>query len=127
MAAAIKFIKAKNIEEYIAGFPSNIQQMLEEIRLAIKKAAPEAGETIKYDIPTFTLKGNLVSFGAWKNHIGFYPAPREVEEFKKALSAYEGTKSTVQFPFNKPLPLALIGKMVKYRVQKNLEKASAKK
>lgn len=127
MNKTAKTIKATSMDEYIAGFPKDIQQMLQDIRTAIKKAVPEAAETIKYDIPTFTLNGNLVSFGAWKNHIGFYPAPREVEAFKTALSTYNGTKSTVQFPFNKPLPLALISKMVKYRVEKNLEKAKAKK
>ncbi len=127
MTGAAKPIKAKTVDEYIAGFPGNIQQMLQDIRLTIKKAAPEAREAIKYDIPTFTLNGNMVSFGAWKNHIGFYPVPREAEEFKTALSRYKGTKSTVQFPFNEPLPLALIGKLVKYLARKNLEKAAAKK
>ncbi len=126
MAKTTKTIKATSVDEYIAGFPKDIQQMLQAIRATIKKAVPEAAETIKYDIPTFTQNGNLVSFGAWKNHIGFYPAPREVEAFKTALSTYNGTKSTVQFPLNKPLPLALISKMVKYRVEKNLEKAKAK-
>jgi uncharacterized protein YdhG (YjbR/CyaY superfamily) len=122
MAKTIKSIKAGNIDEYIAGFPKHIQEILEAIRAAIKKAAPEAGETVKYDLPTFTLKGNLVSFGAWKNHIGFYPAPRGVEEFRKELSVYKGAKSTVQFPIDKPIPLTLIGKMVKFRVKKILEK-----
>ncbi|MBC7889626.1 MAG: DUF1801 domain-containing protein [Ferruginibacter sp.] len=123
----MKNIPAENMDEYITGFPKNIQKMLEELRAAIRKAAPQAGETIKYAIPTFTLKGNLVSFGAWKTHIGFYPAPREIEEFKEELSAYAGAKSTVQFPIDKPLPLSLIGNIVKYRVKKNLEKAGKDK
>jgi uncharacterized protein YdhG (YjbR/CyaY superfamily) len=93
---------------------------------AIRKAAPDAEEAIKYQIPTFTLKGNLVHFGAYKNHIGFYPAPRALEEFKKELSAYEGSKGTVRFPFDKPIPHALISRIVKFRVRKNLERASAK-
>lgn len=126
MAKTMKSIPAGNIDEYIAGFPKDIQRMLEEIRAAIRKAAPEAEETIKYAIPTFTLKGNLVSFAAFKNHIGFYPAPRGIEPFKKELSAYGGAKSTVQFPIGNPLPLALISKMVKFRVKKNLEKAGTK-
>ena len=95
--------------------------------MAIRKAAPTAEETIKYAIPTFTLNGNLVSFAAFKNHIGFYPAPRGEESFKKELSAYDGEKSTVRFPLDKPLPLTLIARMVKFRVKKNKLKAKAKK
>jgi uncharacterized protein YdhG (YjbR/CyaY superfamily) len=116
----------KTIDEYIAGFPKDVQAILQKIRMTIRKAAPEAEEAIKYQIPTFTLKGNLVHFGAYKNHIGFYPAPRAIEEFKKELSAYEGSKGTVRFPFDKPIPYALITRIVKFRVQKNLENAAAK-
>jgi len=116
----------KSIDEYIAGFPKDVQAILQKIRMTIRKAAPDAEEAIKYQIPTFTLKGNLVHFGAYKNHIGFYPAPRAIEEFKKELSAYEGSKGTVRFPFDKPIPYALITRIVKFRVKKNLEKAEAK-
>lgn len=116
----------RTIDEYIAGFPKDIQAILQKIRMTIRKAAPDAEEAIKYQIPTFTLKGNLVHFGAYKNHIGFYPAPRALEEFKKELSAYEGSKGTVRFPFDKPIPHALISRIVKFRVRKNLERASAK-
>lgn len=126
MAKSIKTIQPTTIDEYIAGFPSNIQQHLQAIRTTIKKAAPKAEETIKYAIPTFTLNGNLVSFGAWETHIGLYPAPRVVEAFKKELSGYGGGKSTVQFPLDKPLPLPLISKIVKYRMEKLLEKSSLK-
>jgi uncharacterized protein YdhG (YjbR/CyaY superfamily) len=122
----MKANQARTIDEYIADFPEDIQKLLEKVREAIKKTVPEAGETIKYGIPTFTLKGNLVHFAAYKNHIGFYPAPREAEEFKKELSAYEGGKGTVQFPLDKPLPLALIKKMVKFRVKKQLESVKLK-
>ena len=87
---------------------------------------PKAKEAIKYDIPTFTLKGNLVSFAAWKKHIGFYPAPREVEEFKEELASYHGNKSTVKFFFDKPLPLALISRMVKFKVKKQSEHSKKK-
>ena len=121
----MKSIQAANIDEYIAGFPENVQKMLEQIRAAICKAVPEAEETIKYAIPTFTLNGNLVSFAAWKNHIGFYPAPTGVEEFKKEISPYVTSKSSLNFPIDKPLPLALIGKIVKFRV-KSLEQAKTK-
>lgn len=121
----MKTIQAKTIDEYIGGFPKNVQQLLEEIRATIRKAAPEAEETISYAIPTFKLNGTLVHFAAYKNHIGLYPAPREEEVFKKALSAYEGGKGTVKFPIDDPIPLSLISKIVKYRMKKNLEKKSS--
>ena len=116
----------KTIDEYIAGFPDDVQTILEKIRMTIRKAAPRAEETIKYQIPTFTLRGNLVHFAAYKKHIGFYPAPRGIEEFKNELSVYEGGKGTVQFPLDKPIPFGLISRIVKFRVKKSLEKAEAK-
>lgn len=116
----------KSIDEYIAGFPSEIQAKLEKIRATIKKAAPQAEEAIKYMIPTFVLKGNLVHFAAFKNHIGFYPAPRGIEAFKEELAEYEAGKGTIQFPLDKPIPYHLIGKIVKFRVKDNLERAAAK-
>ena len=118
---------AGNIDEYIAGFPKDIQKLLKEMRATIKKAAPEAEEAIKYAMPTFTLNGNLVHFAAFKNHIGFYPAPAGIEEFRKELSAYKGSKGAIQFPLDAPLPLALVSRIVKFRVKKNLEKAKLKK
>ena len=123
----MKGVPAKNIDEYIAGFPEHVQEMLNQLRATIQKAAPKAEEAIKYAMPTFVLHGNLVHFAAFKNHIGFYPAPRALEEFKKELSAYKGSKGAVQFPLDKPLPLALISRMVKYRVKQSLEKEKAKK
>lgn len=117
----------KDIDEYIAGFPSNLQTILEKIRMTITKAAPDAEETIKYQMPTFTLNGNLVHFAVYKNHIGFYPVPRGVSPFKNELAAYEGPKSTARFPFDKPIPFDLISRIVKFRVKKNLEKAKGKK
>lgn len=119
-------VKPKNIDEYIAGFPKEIQKILEQIRATIKKTAPEAEETISYAIPTFTLNGNLVHFAAFKNHIGFYPAPSGNEAFKKELSIYKGGKGTVQFPIDKKIPLNLITKIVKFRVKKNLERIKTK-
>lgn len=117
----------KDIDEYIAGFPEAVQEILERVRITIRKAAPGAEETIKYQMPTFTLNGNLVHFAAYKEHLGFYPAPRGVEKFKVVLSAYEGAKSTVRFPLDKPIPFALIGKIVKFRVKKNLESAKERR
>ncbi|MEJ0106431.1 MAG: DUF1801 domain-containing protein [Bacteroidota bacterium] len=127
MANTMKSAPAATIDEYIAGYPKNVQKLLEEVRTTIKKAAPEAEEAIKYGIPTFILNGNLVHFGGFKNHIGFYPAPSGIEEFKKELSKYAGAKGSVQFPIDKPLPLSLITKIVKFRTKKNLEKVKVKK
>ena len=118
---------AKDIEQYIAGFPSNVQKILQKIRLTIRQAAPGAEEAIKYQIPAFTLNGNLIFFAAYKKHIGLYPAPRGVEKFKKELSAYEGGKGTVQFPLDEPVPFDLISRIVKFRVAENLEIAKAKR
>jgi uncharacterized protein YdhG (YjbR/CyaY superfamily) len=117
----------KNMDEYIAIFPKETQTLLKKIRATIKEVAPEAEEAIKYQMPTFVLKGiNLVHFAAFKNHIGFYPVPTGIEKFKKELSAYKTSKGAVQFPLDKPLPLELIRKIVKFRVKENLERAEAK-
>jgi uncharacterized protein YdhG (YjbR/CyaY superfamily) len=115
------------IDEYIQTFPKDVQIILEQIRAAIKEAAPYAEETISYQIPTFKSNGNLVHFAAFKNHIGFYPAPRSKEAFKKELAAYKGGKGTIQFPLDKPIPIELIRKIVKYRVEENSEKINKKK
>ena len=115
-----------SIDEYIATFPAETQKILEELRATIKSAAPDAEEKISYQMPTFALKGNLVHFAAYKNHIGFYPAPRGIEEFKQELSIYEGAKGTVRFPIDKPLPLELISRIVKFRVAENLKNAETK-
>ena len=117
----------KNIDEYIACFPKDVQAILEKIRATIRKAAPDAEEKISYQMPTFALKGNLVHFAAWKEHIGFYPAPTGIEAFKTELSAYEGAKGSVQFPLDRPIPYDLIGRIVESRVKENLEKAAARR
>ena len=119
--------KAESIDEYIADFPLQIQKKLQQVRRTIKKAAPKAEETINYAIPTFKLNGNLVHFAAFKNHIGFYPTPKGIEEFEKELSVYQQGKGSVQFPLDKPMPLDLISRIVKYRVKKNLDKSPSKK
>ena len=117
---------AKDINEYIAGFPESVRGILEALRATIKEAAPGAEETISYAIPAFKLKGRmLVYFAGFKNHIGLYPAPRGNEAFKKELSGYKGGKGTVQFPLNEPIPLPLVAKIVKFRAKENLEKAKA--
>ena len=119
-------MSAKNIDDYIATFPKGTQTVLKKLRATIRKAAPKAEETINYHIPTFTLQGNLVHFAAFKNHIGFYPTPSGIEKFKEELSVYEGAKGSVKFPLDKLIPYALITKIVKFRVQENLERAAAK-
>jgi len=117
----------QSIDEYIANFPQEIQEILQELRATIHGAAPGAEEAISYQMPTFKLEGNLVHFAAYKNHIGFYPTPSGIENFKEELSAYEGAKGSVKFPINQPLPLDTIAKIVKFRVKENLEKAASKK
>lgn len=114
----------KSVEEYIKTFPAEIQKILQQVRETIKKAAPEAEETINYQIPTFKLNGNLVHFAAFKNHIGFYPAPSGQKAFEKELSVYKSGKGSVQFPLDKPIPLALIKRIVQYRVKENSSKGS---
>jgi uncharacterized protein YdhG (YjbR/CyaY superfamily) len=114
------------IDEYIAAFPEATQKILKELRTVIKEEAPDAEEKISYQMPTFALKGNLVHFAVHKNHVGFYPTPSGIQAFERELSAYESSKGAVQFPMNKPLPLKLIGKIVKFRVAENLKKAKVK-
>lgn len=118
---------SKDMDEYIAGFPKDVQSVLEKIRKTIRKAAPNADETINYGIPTFTLEGNLVHFAAFQSHIGFYPTPSGIEKFGKELSAYEGAKGSVKFPLDQPIPYELITKIVAFRVKENLARAEAKR
>ncbi|WP_338554670.1 DUF1801 domain-containing protein [Paenibacillus sp. KS-LC4] len=117
----------ETIDEYIAGFPPEIQELLHAMRKIIKEAAPEATEKISYQMPTFALHGNLVHFAAYKNHIGFYPAPSGIEAFKAELCAYKGAKGSIQLPLDKPLPYALISKIVAFRVAENIKKAQEKR
>lgn len=118
---------AKDIDDYIAEFPQEIQKILVKVRSTIHAAAPEALEAIKYRMPTFTLHGNLVHFAVLKNHIGFYPTPSGIDNFKNELKGLISTKGAIQFPINQPLPYDTITKMVKFRVEENVEKAKAKK
>lgn len=115
--------KPQTIDEYIAGFPPNVQAILQQIRATIHQTAPNAQEAIKYGIPTFKLKGNLVHFGAYKGHIGFYPTPGGIEAFQDELAPYVVAKGTVRFPLDQPIPYDLIRRIVEARVQENLAKA----
>jgi len=118
--------KPVNIDEYITSFPIEIQKLLEQFRATIKKVAPQATEAISYGIPAFKLNGMLVWFAAHTNHIGFYPRASAIKVFEKELSIYKGAKGSVQFPLDKPLPVRLITKIVKFRVEENLQKAKKK-
>jgi uncharacterized protein YdhG (YjbR/CyaY superfamily) len=116
----------KTIDAYISACPKDVQDILEKVRATIHKAAPQAEETIDYQMPTFKLKGNLVHFAAHKKHIGFYPTPSGIEKFKDEISVYEWAKGSVQFPLDKPIPYDLISRITEFRVKENLERAAVK-
>lgn len=113
----------RDMDEYIARFPRDVQVKLEKLREVIREAAPDAQEKISYQMPTFALEGNLVHFAAYQRHIGFYPTSSGINEFKQELSAYKGGKGSVQFPLDQPIPYALVRKIVIFRVGENREKA----
>ena len=112
----------KNIDDYIASFPKNVQHTLSELRSAIKEAAPDAEETISYGMPAFKHNGVLVYFAAHKNHIGFYPTSSGIRAFKDKLSIYKQSKGTVQFPIDGPIPFDIVKEIVRFRVKENLTK-----
>jgi uncharacterized protein YdhG (YjbR/CyaY superfamily) len=116
----------KTVDEYIGGYPVNIQEKLFEIQQIIRQAAPEAIEKISYRMPSFSFNGMLVYFAAFKNHIGFYPFTSAIEAFREELTGYKCSKGTVQFPNDKPIPLQLIASMVEFRVHENILKADSK-
>ena len=117
---------AKDVDAYLLQQPGPTRMMLEGLRQTIKEAAPEATEMISYMMPAFKFHGMLVYFAGYKNHIGFYPTSSAIKAFHKELSAYAGAKGTVRFPLDKPLPLKLIKKIVKFRAKENLFKAELK-
>lgn len=116
--------KPSNTDEYIATFPEKTKVMMEQLRNTIKKAAPKAEEVISYGMPAYKQNGMLVYFAAFRNHIGFYPTASGIKEFKNELFMYKGAKGSVQFPLDKPLPLSVVKKIVKFRVAENQQKAS---
>jgi uncharacterized protein YdhG (YjbR/CyaY superfamily) len=119
--------KPINVDDYIAAFPIDTQKLLEQMRATIKKAAPKAEEVISYGMPAYKSNGMLVYFAGHKNHIGFYPTSSGIANFQKELSMYKGAKGSVQFPLDKTLPLSLISKIVKFRLNENSDKANSKK
>lgn len=118
--------KAKTVDEYISGFPIETQMLLEKVRATIKKAAPKAEEVISYSIAGYKMNGMLVWFAGFSKHIGFYPGVSGIANFKKELSVYKSAKGSVQFPLDKPMPLGLITKIVKFKVGENLQKVKTK-
>ena len=117
----------RNIDEYIADFPAEVQSILEKIRSTIRAAAPGAEEKISYQIPTFALKGNLIHFAAFKKHIGLYPPVKGDEKLQAEISPYKGEKGNLKFPLDKPIPYTLIRRIVKFRVKEQLERAKSKR
>jgi uncharacterized protein YdhG (YjbR/CyaY superfamily) len=118
---------AKDIDAYIARFPADIQAILQQIRATIREAAPEAKETISYQMPAFAQEGTLVYFAAWKAHVGIYPPVSAEAPFKAEVAIYEGPKGNLQFPLDQPMPLDLIHKIVQFRVKENLAGAATKR
>jgi uncharacterized protein YdhG (YjbR/CyaY superfamily) len=122
MAAA----QTNEVDRYVVGFSNEVREILEQLRVTILEAAPDAEECVSYKMPAYKYHGMLVCFAAYKNHIGFYPMPSGIEKFKKELSVYKGAKGSVQFPLDKPLPWKLIAKIVAFRAKENRAKAAAK-
>jgi uncharacterized protein YdhG (YjbR/CyaY superfamily) len=118
---------ANSIDEYIAAFPQDIQQILQKIRSIVHEIAPDAKEKISYGMPAFTLDGNLVYFAAFQHHIGFYPTPSGTDAFQKELTPYKHAKGSIQFPLDKPIPYDLIRQITEFRVKETREKAATKK
>ena len=117
---------SKDVDDFIAKYPTDVQKILRKIRAIIRELAPDAHEKLGYGIPTFTLNGNLVHYSALTNHIGFYPTPSGIEKFKKQLSKYEGAKGSVQFPLDQPIPYDLIRKITEFRVKEQRAKSRKK-
>ena len=119
--------KFKTVDEYFSMFPASTKKILQEVRRTIKRAAPGAEEVISYNIPAFKYHGMLVSYAGYKKHIGFYPGAAGIKAFQKEIAQYKNSKGAVQFPVDQPVPVDLITKVVKFRIQQNLEKEKAKK
>jgi uncharacterized protein YdhG (YjbR/CyaY superfamily) len=127
MTSGTKGNQIRTMDEYIAQFPKNVRDILEELRRVIHETAPDAEEAMRYGIPTFRLNGNLVHFAAFKSHIGFYPAPSAISAFTEELSRYRHSKGTVQFPIDEPVPFELVREIVRYRLKENSERENKKK
>lgn len=124
---APKHAAPRTFDDYIASFPADVQKKLQQVRATIRQAAPDAQETISYQMPAFAQQGNVIYFAGYQHHIGLYPAPRGIEQFKQELAAYAGGKGTIKLPHDRPLPLDLIRRIVEFKVRLNLEKGAAKR
>jgi uncharacterized protein YdhG (YjbR/CyaY superfamily) len=118
---------AIDVDDYIGRFPSEVQAILEQVRQTIRAAAPQAQERISYQMPAYNQEGNLVYFGGFKTHIGFYPTSTGIAQFEEELAGYKWAKGSVQFPLDRPMPLELITRIVRFRVEENLARAAAKR
>jgi uncharacterized protein YdhG (YjbR/CyaY superfamily) len=116
-----------DVDAYIAAFPASVQRILRQIRSRIRRIVPDAEEAIKYRMPTFVLGENLVHFAAYEHHIGFYPTPSAITAFRNELAGYESAKGSVQFPLDRPIPLGLIERIVRFRVGEVRAKSRARK
>jgi uncharacterized protein YdhG (YjbR/CyaY superfamily) len=114
------------IDEYIAGYPANVQEILQKVRATVRQALPDAQEAIKYGMPTYVQNGNVLSFGAYKKHIGVYPTPGGTEKFQQEIAPYKAAKSTVQFPLDQPIPYPLLSQLAKFRLKEHSEYAAAR-
>jgi uncharacterized protein YdhG (YjbR/CyaY superfamily) len=114
------------IDKYISGFPDNIQKLLQLLRETIRRAAPDAVEVISYQMPAFKMNGILVYFAGYKNHVGFYPTAKGIEAFKSEFADFKWSKGTVQFPIDKPIPIDLVTRIVKFKVDENLSRLKKK-
>ena len=120
-------LKPKDIDEYIAAFPPEIRMILEKIRQTVREAVPEAGEKISYQIPAFTLNGDLIYFAAFKKHIGMYPPVKGDEQLRQEIARYRGEKGNLKFPLDEPIPYELISRIAKCRARVQLEEAASKR
>jgi len=118
--------KFTTVDEYFAAFPAETQAKLQVMRDTIKKAAPQAQEVISYNMPAIKLHSVLVYYAAYEKHIGFYPTASGIEAFKKDFEKYKSSKGAVQFPIDKPIPVSLVAKIVKFRVKDDEERNAAK-
>lgn len=119
--------KFETVDQYIAGFPAEVQAILQELRRVVASAAPAAEECISYQIPTFKLHGNLVHFAGYNNHIGLYPAPSGISRFEERIASYKHAKGSLRFPLDKPIPYDLVAEIVQFRVKENVRKAADNK
>jgi len=116
----------QTVDDYIAGFPADVQEILQQIRSIIREIVPDAEEVISYQMPTYRLQGNLVHFAAFKNHIGFYPTPSGVAAFQDELTPYQHAKGSIQFPLDRPMPYDLIRRIVMFRAKEVLDQSGGK-